>query len=458
MVSALLGALSGNTMLEQIIAWQIVGALVSSAFQPALAEVSQQSWGKFPLAVLSPAELASAVVRNFAAEDAAAGEAEQSGISRERFATLVRLSGQSLAPDALAVALRRKLIPEDSGSPDAPGFVQGIAQGNLRDMWAPVVKALAVQLPSPTLALSAYLEGQLPEAEARAMYAVLGGDPDYFDVSYNTEGQAPTPTQALDLLNRGIIPERGTGPEATSYEQAFLEGPWRNKWLEPFLALREYLPPPRTITAMLKTGSLTPDQATSYLMKNGLSAELAAAYVADASHQALAGTKDLALGTVRELYRDRLIDAPTASSMIQSLGYSADSAAFVLAIEDVRFEQAALTSAVSRVRTLYTSYKRDRVTTLNVLSQLGIAGDQAASLMGVWDLERAANIKTLTEAQIVAAFHYGVIDQATAQTELVTLGYLPHDAWTLLSVREHGPLPDEPPLSALPPAASPTGG
>jgi hypothetical protein len=52
------------------------------------------------------------------------------------------------------------------------------------------------------------------------------------------------------MANRGIIPWSGSGPRSTSFEQAFLEGPWRNKWLGPFRKAAEYFPPPRTITAM----------------------------------------------------------------------------------------------------------------------------------------------------------------------------------------------------------------
>jgi hypothetical protein len=248
-------------------------------------------------------------------QGSAAREAAFAGVNADRFAVLAQLAGNAPDPTSLAVGLRRKLI-------DAATYDRGIRQGRLRDEWADLVRELAVVQPAPGAMLAAFLEGQIPEAEARDRYAQLGGDPAYFDILYNTEGQAPTPTQALELANRGIIPWGGSGPGVVSFEQAFLEGPWRNKWQASFRELGAYLPPPRTVTAMLREGALTPAQATTLLEKQGLTPELAAAYLSGAHHQGTAKTKELAESTVLDLYRDQLISRDQVLTFLGALGWA----------------------------------------------------------------------------------------------------------------------------------------
>jgi hypothetical protein len=63
----------------------------------------------------------------------------------------------------------------------------------------------------------------------------------------------------------------------------------------------------------------------------------------------------------------------------------------------------------------------------------------------VWELERAATFRPLTEAQLVAAWGNGVLTQAEAESELVAIGYTAFDAWVLLSNHNKGPLPGKPP-------------
>lgn len=439
--------LLGNNVLQQVFLFNVGGQVIGAALQPFTVALAQEVNQVAPNVALSPEVLAEAVLRQEFDHEAAVHEASMSGVKRERFEVLARIAGNAPDPQALAIALRRKLI-------DQATYDRGIAQGRLRNEWGDLVRELSVQQPSPEAMLQAYLEGQIGEAEARERFAQLGGDPGYFDIMFHTQGQAPTPVQALDLANRGIIPWSGTGPNATSYEQAFLEGPWRNKWLGPFRALGEYLPPPRTVTAMLRAGSISEALGRELLAKQGLRAELVDAYVADATAQSTSSTKDLGQATVTTLYRDRLISRAQAQSFLEALSYDAKAAGLILEIEDLRVVQQFMASAVGRIHTLYVGHKISGAQATATLGQLGVDAANVGDLVALWGYERDANVRSLTPAEIGKGFHDGVLDQATAQAYLVQLGYLPHDAWLYLSIREGAPLPNEPAKGAT----SPTGG
>lgn len=438
-------SLGGGGALTQIFVWTVASQIVQSMLSPTLELVTQRVNADNPVLDLTPADLANAVVQSFMARGDAAEQAARSGIDGGKFDVLVNLSGDSLAPDALAEALRRGIIPEDGSGADSVSFAQGIREGRLKNKWAHIVKELAVRWPTPADALDALLEGQVSESDARTLYERFGGDPAYFQMLYNTRGNAPTPSEALELANRGIIPWYGTGADKTTYEQAFLEGPWRNKWLKPFVSLGEYLPPPRTVTAMVRGGSLSDDAALDLLIKQGLSKELAAAYITDAHHQKTQTERDLSVTQLLAMYEAGLISGDDATTLLKALNYSDESAGLMLAYKDLQRAISATNSATSRVHALYVAYKIGQDKATNALVALHVPAAQIQDIIATWTLERSINVKVLTAAEIADAWKYDIIDQAEALSELQSLGYTPRDAWIYLSIKNKAALDAAPP-------------
>jgi hypothetical protein len=393
---------------------------------------------------LTPADLAQLVIRAGISQSDAEAEAFRSGLDPDRFDKLLKIAADAPGPQQLAEALRRGIITEDSGGAGTVSFLQGIREGRLGTQWAPMLKALAVQWPTPADALEALLEGQISESQAKALYERFGGDPEFFTMLFNTRGNAPTPVEALDLLNRGIIAERGTGPAATSYEQAFLEGPWRNKWLEPFLGLRVYVTPPRSVVAQLNNGSITPERAAQELAKSGLDKQSIAEYIHEGTQVTVKADKDLTDSAVTELYTDGVIERADALNLWEALGYSKESANLKGTLADLRQAIAQARATVSRVHTLYVGHKIKREAAVKVLNDLAIPDKQVTAMLANWDIEAGVNIRQLTESQIVQAWVRTVIDQSEAMDELQTIGYTPYDAWVLLSIANKAPLEGRP--------------
>lgn len=440
---------------QQFLIWNVFGQIVSAILAPVATDLQQKAYGVDPGVALSPAELAAAVVRNFLAQADASSEAAQSGIDASRFQTLVDLAGDAPGPVDLAVALRRGLIPETGTGATSTSFDQGIAEGDLKDKWADTIKALAVEWPSPTDALQALLQGQVDQDTAQSLYQLFGGDPDYFTLLFNTRGEAPTPTQALEMLNRGIIPPSGTGPDSISYEQAFLEGPWRNKWLAPFQQLGTYVPPPRTVTALERSGAITPDQAQAYYQDAGMTTDLAKAYSLNASIDKVEGTRNLAQSLTVLLYQSKAVTADWATTELNNLGYTDDQAAYILETADLQREVRVLNSAVTKISTLYTSHKVTRAAAVAALGELGIQGPQADALFVDWDIVATANVKTLSDTVIAQAVYYGAMTSDTAVAELINLGYTEYDAQVFLAVHLNTTMTDPIPVGPTGPQLNP---
>lgn len=434
-----------NSVAEQILVWQVAGQVIGALMAPMLTELTKLVNSQAQTTPLSAAQLADMVVRAIVSASEGADLAKLVGVAPSDFRRLVDAAGDGPSPGDLVVALRRGLIAQHGAGADSTSFEQGIRESHLHNKWTDIVRQLGTALPSPTDALEALLEGQVDDATARSLYEKFGGDPEHFTMLFNTRGSAPTPLEASEMANRGIIPWDGTGAGVTSQHQAFLEGPYRDKWLEPYRKLAEYKPPARTITAMVRSGALSDEKALKLFRELGLAQDMAQAMLDDAHHQKLAASKDLAKGDVETLYRDQVISAADATTMFGALGYSAQESAWLLAMQDLKRSVAAINAATSRVHTLYVNRKIDKAGAVGALNSLHVPAAQVDQLLSTWDIERFTNVKVLSQGEIASAFFYKILGQDEAMAELVAIGFTPLDAWIILSVRTHNPLPNKPP-------------
>lgn len=440
-----LGDLFGKgSTAEQFLIWGVLQQLLMPLLNPVSVELATLVNTAAPMVQLSPADAANLVARKLATEETGRLIAQANGIDAGEFDRLVTEAQHAPDLGAVITAFQRKLIGTGVYDGIDTSLLGALADSGIRENWLPIMEQLTTEIPTVAEVMNAWLEGQITEDEAHTRYLAAGGDPTWFQTSYNANGQAPTPSQALELLNRGIIPESGTGPESTSYEQAFLEGPWRNKWLKPFEALRYYLPPPRTVTAMYHGGQLTHDTAASLLIKQGLTAELAAAYLSPSHSSAAAADKHLAKGDLLALYADGLMSRVDAISGLEALKYSAHDAALIVELQDVRTSAAQVTAGVTRTRTLYNAGKLTDQAAEHSLALLGIAAAQAKDMVDTWAVTDVAPVRVLSASQIDQAWGYGLMTTPAALAQLEALGYDPHDAWLLLAIKNKGPIKGTP--------------
>jgi hypothetical protein len=404
---------------------------------PVIARLSEQ--------LLTPADAAAAVVRNFLARESGTKIAAQNGVPAATFDTLVQLSGDAPGPQQLAEALRRGLIPADGTGPGTTSFAQGIAEGRLADKWAPVIKGLSQLWPTPADALDAALKGQISASEGKRLYQMLGGDLQFYPWLLAAIGDSPTPLEAAELAARGIIAWSGTGPAVLSYDQAVLESRYRNKWGPAYRALAEHIPPPSTIVSMLAHRNIDENAAHTLLLQNDMSPDVAAAYVAEAEYEAISDYRGLTQSAVIDMYVAHTLSRDQAVQLLQVLHVSQQAAGLLLDYADMRYAIDSINRSVDRIATLFTARKISVQTATATLSQLGITPAAVQDIIADLELSAAANVKTLTQAEITDAFYYNIMTQDDAMAELEALGYTPYDSWTLLSVKVKAPLPNPPP-------------
>jgi len=405
---------SANEMLNR-------GALDYADYQTALTRAGvpvawQAMFESLRHALRSGMELAENVARGIIGEAEGRREAAKGGWSADQFAEMIESSHAWLPLEAVnRLRLRGKMTEAQ--------FSKALKRLGLAPEQADLAAEAAIQPPSPAEVLNGWLEGQITEETAKRRWAEGGGDPTWLQDAYNSSGQAPTPMEAIEMLRRGIIPREGVGPHETSYHQAFLEGPWRNKWLEPFLGLAEYLPPPRTVTALVRSGAISEALGLELLKKQGLRPELAAAYVVNLKHETTAKHRDLTIAQIETAYESHELTEAEALSHLRTLGYSDEDANVVLTASHTRRVVTERSRAISAVRKAYLDRELVAADARTQLVALGMDVPQVEALLPIWDVERALDVRRLTPAQVVHAVKVGLMEQGQGEGYLAMLGY-----------------------------------
>ena len=422
----------------------------SVSFEQGIAESRlHDKWGQvlyaLSEAILSPADAASAVVRNFLTTEQGTHIASLNGLAGTTFDTLIHLSADAPGPQQLAEALRRGLVEARGTGAGSTSFQQGIAEGRLADKWAPVIEGLSKLWPTPVDALDASVKGVFGAAEGKALYERLGGDPEFYSWLLYSIGEGPTPLEAATLAYRGIIPWNGSGPTVTSYEQAVKESRYRDKWAESYKLLAQHIPTPTETTTWLAHKLIDEKSAHGFLLEAGLDSTVASAYIAEAQYEAISDYRGLTASAVIDMYVGHLVTRDQAVQLLEALHVSPAAAGLELDYADMRYAIASIQQSVSRISTLFTGRKISAQTARDALTKLGISSGAIADIIADWELASAADVKTLTATQIVDAWYYTALTEAEALESLQAIGYTPFDAWVLLSNKAKGPLPGKPP-------------
>lgn len=428
----------------QLFVWSVVNQVLSALLNPAFLELQYAVNSATPVEVLSPADLAKAVVRNYQDAASAASDAARSGVDGARFQTLTHLAGVAPGPQQLAEALRRRLIPETGSGADSTSFEQGIRETDLLDKWADMVKGLAMLWPSPADVIDAVVKGQIPVAEGQATYAQVGGDPQWYSLLVNTNGNPPSPTELLELAARGVIPWHGTGPDALTFQQGIFEGRTKDKWEPAYEKLFTYFPTVSEAVQLYRWGQLDKPGAVTFMTRRGLTADQAQWWIGYADANAIDDYRGLTEQAILAMLSISYITDDQARVMLQAIHKGPAAIDELISYGHIQRAIQSVNQSISRVGSLYQGRKITRDSAVTALTTLKVAPDAIPDIIAGWDAVAGINVKLLTETQIIDAWAAQILSDGEASTELQNIGYTPFDAWVLMSVKMKTALPDRP--------------
>lgn len=390
-----------------------VGALVSpvlgTASAPFVQQLANEVWPHNTSVPLSPSLLAESVIKGVETQATAATEAALSGISDHRFDIMVKTAGQGVAIEAALLLWRR-------GQIDEAELDVILRYSNIRPQFFADVKKLRYAPPSAAEAIAGVVEGHLSEADGKKKFVEAGQDPVNFDWVLQTAGRPPATEQMLHLLNRGLMTE-------DEVRAAIRESNIKNKYIDQIIATRVYLPPPRSIVPMLRSGAITEARARELFIDHGLSEEDTTAFIKEAKMTKTGAAKELTASQVTRAYEERLLDEATAHQRIVDLGYPDEDATLFVQLADDARERGFRSIHITRI---HEQVKNEIITPAVATAQLaalGLPAPAVTDLVTTWTDQIKHKVVALSLSQVQGAMRRGMITLEGFIARAHTLGF-----------------------------------
>ena len=408
----------GDLSLQDLRYWLGRSAIPPALWSPLEAQRRQ---------LLTVADAALAVLRSEISDAEGRHIAALNGMEAGDFEIFVANTGEPLALEQLGEALRRGFI-------DSARYTRGLEQSRVRNEWLDVALKLQFVPMSTADAIEAAVQGHLSIAEAQAKAAQNGLEASDFNPLYETAGEPLSRTELEQLFNRGLI-------DQATVEQGLRESRLKNKYIADAFQLHVRLPEPRQVVAMISHGVITKQRGIEYLMESGFSAQTAADLIAEGSATRLSGHHLLTVAEIRQLFTEGIFNAAEAQTYLGGLGYDAADSAHLLDIWRLLAGAAIVRQAIGFTRTRYVARHITESEARQYLHSLNVGAAAVDNYVAIWNLERDAAMRQLTEAQIVKAHKDGLITGQDAHDRLTAFGYTDGDANILLGVKPGDPIP-----------------
>lgn len=368
--------------------------------------------------VVSMQDAAIAYLRGAISKELLYGLADQNGYTSADVDVYLDTVGEPPGTMDMLEAWRRNLVTEED-------VVRGIKQSRVRDEWIPMIKGLRYSPMSTADAVNAVVQNHIPMAAGEAIADQNGLEPGSFGTLYENAGAPLSRTEVNQLYNMGLI-----GSDVVL--QALRESRLKDKYGQDAFALRRRLLEPRVISTAVHNGVIDHAVGIHKAMEHGFNAEDAAILVGTASSMKTERFRDAIVREAETLYIDGGITREEVKSVAGSMGYEPQEAELLTVAADYHREQKVFTGAVNAIRAKYIGHHIDVHEASNRLDSLGMPAVQRDFLLHYWQVEAAANVRSLTQAQVAKAIKKQLITPEEGLARYIAMGYSEEDAALLL--------------------------
>lgn len=279
---------------------------------------------------------------------------------------------------------------------------------------------------SPAEAATAVNRSFLTDAEGTAQAAKSGIPADHFAVLQHLAGNAPSPTDLVNALRRGLIPRDGAGAESTSFQQGIAEGNLLNKWTDVVAKLAVEWPTPATAATAALKGQVPLDEGKALYEKFGGDPQWF-----DLVHntEGSAPTPDEAVGMALRGIIPWEGSGPGAVSYHQAFREGPWRDKWEAAYRGAAFWW----PTIGEVVDLYRYGQVDHAEAAAMLTRRGLDDTQVAAWLGYADANAVDDYRGLTEQAVLSMIAAGYVSDEQARTMLKALHKGPAAIDTLIS-------------------------
>lgn len=296
--------------------------------------------------LLSPAELANAVVQGFRSEAAAAADAALQGYDAADFQTMVDVTGLPPGPETLVEWERRGIISRAE-------LEQGIREGHTKIKYIPFYEAALQRILSAQEWATAHLKGHATQAEMYAGGAAQGYSQADMDLFYLDRGRPATAHQIHIGFARGAKVDGQALNELDAIAAAVRQSDIRPEYTSLIQAGRFTYPSAFVVRGLTQSGAFTQATAEKVLVEAGWVPEYARLAAASFATGAAAKTSGETKSELADEYELGFIDEAEYRTHLTALGITGHEQDLEVLHAEASAIKSARTAAVTKVRNMY---------------------------------------------------------------------------------------------------------
>lgn len=401
-----LGRVTGN-FFSQLFSYAIGGA-ISNVLNPALYPLQVEAWRQHPVALLSPDELANAVVQGHLDQADAANEALGWGVSNARFDLMVATAG-------MPPGVQDILALWDRGAMNEAEVTEALRETRLKPKYVETVKALQRNYLSPGEAAAMVVQGILTLDQGAAIARISSVEREDFERLVRVNGLPPGVETGLELWRRGAITEG-------EFETLVRQGHTKTEYIDPLKQLKHDHLSPEVAAQMVVQSIVTEEAGAKIAALSGTTAE-------DFHNMVLVrGRPPGPAEALDWLRRGILTEADFAQVIRESNVKTKYTGSYLEALERL--------PTLVQVRSMFKSGTIPRSRAENLLHKHGWAPDIITAYLDAVTQAKKPSHHELTEAQTIALYQSGLRTREEALADLDGIGYNQHDAGELLDLAD----------------------
>lgn len=413
-----------------------MGGMGITGMFPPLTRAMQYGMNRvIPNEIVGTPEAIEAWYRGIISRDQLSFEARSTGIKEERQEWLIKLRQQLFGVIEAIVLWRREEITEEDLLSRL--YKVGIPEDDT-DLWVKftetrpgvqdIIRFAVREVYSPQIAETYGLfEGTEEVAEtAKPDLKAAGIRPEDLGKYWAAHWDLPSVQMGFEMLHRGII----TLEDLQLLMRTLDIMPyWRDKIID-----ISYNPLTRVdVRRMHKIGVLTNEEVLEAYKHIGYNDENAQRmldftmlYNADPIDVEKTGTdkeRDLTKADILRGYGDGLFTEQEAGEALMMLGYSQDEVEYYFSRIAFELERDNTNAYIRAYRTAYIGNTMSQNEVTDALGKLNLTGKRVENLFNIWNIEKAVRTVKPTKAEILMFLRKKIIDQGTAISELLGMGY-----------------------------------
>jgi hypothetical protein len=352
-------------------------------------------------------------------------EAAGLGVDPDRLKVLANLAGLPPGAHDLLQMWNRSLIDEDAVN-------AGIREGHLKTKWLPAFKRMRWAVLSAQEYAAAALRTWVTKEEMYAGGALTGHTREQMDLMFLNRGRPASPTQMWRAWARKVTGPRGVPADYDDHAKAIAISDIRPEYAELLWEIRFNYPSLFQLNRLVDAGTVTPDVAAAWAVKN-----LYAPEVVDALRAAWAkGASGAGGGETRAEaaaeFEAGFITEAEYRELLAGHGVSGPALDRLVHLGDARRVKKYRDRVVDAIAGAYTAFRLDDTRAMAELAEVHISGDAAAGLLSVWGKLRLDKVRLLSDTELRKAYSGNRITRPDALEELEHRGYSVADAGTYL--------------------------